>query len=76
MDNLGKVMSSYQKDINRLKKMCNDYRIINNLRKKQITQFNNFIGKLLKEKRITKDEIKQFMERKQDVKKTINESKG
>ena len=67
MKNNSKGMSSLQKDINRLKKRCKDLNDSNILKKHQIRQFDTFIKILLKNERITKDEISQFMEKKNDI---------
>ena len=56
--------SSLQKQINRLRKYCVNLTDSNTLRKRHIQQFDSFIKKLLKEKRITKDELSSFMVKK------------
>lgn len=68
MENTDKIKQNLQKDINRLRKTCTKLGESNKLRKYQIKQFNIFIKKLLEENRITKDEISQFMDKKENVK--------
>jgi 3-oxoacyl-[acyl-carrier-protein] synthase III len=68
MENSDKIRQSLQKDINRIRKTCTQLGESNKLRKHEIKQFNMFIKKLLKENRITKDEISQFMDKKENVK--------
>ena len=72
MTEASKIRSSYQKDINRIRKKCNKLYISNALRKYQISQFDIFIKKLIKENRITKEEISQFMEKREEVITKIN----
>lgn len=62
---LQKTRSSLQKQINRLECFCNRYRRANDARKIQIQQFNNLIRFLISENRITKDEVSQFIHRKE-----------
>ena len=68
MQKTDKIMSTLQKDINRLKGTCARLDKSNTLRKHQITQFNLLVKKLLSEGRITKDEISEFIEKKENVK--------
>lgn len=67
MENSDKIKQSLQRDINRLRKTCTELSESNRLRKHQITQFNTFIKKLLKEGRISIDEISQFMNKKRSI---------
>ena len=67
-ESLAKTNSTFQKDITRLRKTCIKLNISNTLRKHQITQFNLFIKKLLKENRITKEEVSQYMEKRKNIK--------
>ncbi len=62
------IQSSYQKDINRLRKKCITLNHINSLRKHQITQFNMLVKKLLDENRITKEEVGVFIKSKKEIK--------
>jgi len=62
-----KASSSYQKDINRLKKRAELYRKINDDRKKQIKDFGKFVDKLLSDGRTTKKELKLFLSRRSDL---------
>jgi len=72
MTEASKIRSSYQRDINRIRNKCNKLYISNALRKYQISQFDIFIKKLIKENRITKEEISQFMEKREVVITKIN----
>ncbi len=64
---MNKAISSLQKDINRLRKVCDKFNKSNTLRKYQTTQFNLLIKKLLKEGRISKDEVREFIKSKDEV---------
>ncbi len=78
MNTIKKTNSSLQKDINRMRKYCNLLTESNKLRKFQTSQFNNLIKKLLKEGRVTKEEVKEFITSKEESKNLIlkkNESK-
>lgn len=66
-----KVHSHLSKDINRIRKKCEQLMKMNILRKHQIKLMNEFIEKLLKEGRITKDELKKYMPKKRDVEKEL-----
>ena len=59
-----KMTSTFQKKINRLIKYCTTITESNKLRKIQITQYRNFIQKLLNENRITKEEHSEFIKNK------------
>lgn len=71
MENNNTIKSGLQKDINRIKKRCDEYQIANTLRKYQISQFNLLIKKLLNEGRITKEEIAEYICRKEEAKTII-----
>ena len=58
-----KLQSSLMKDINRLTKLCNKYNRNTIKRKTQIRMYNKLIDKLLDEKRITKEELKEFIKK-------------
>lgn len=62
------VQSVLHKKINRVVKHATNAMKSNTSRKRQITQFNNFVRFLLTEKRITKEEIEQFITKKSDNK--------
>ena len=61
METSGKIASSLQGDINRLRRVCKNLSKSNLDRKRQITKFDTLIKKLLGEGRITKEELSQFM---------------
>ena len=63
-DDINKTISTFQKKINRLRNTCTSLMISNKNRKHQISQYNLFIKKLLSEKRITKEEISEYMNKK------------
>lgn len=69
MKNSDKINSSLSKIINRLRHNCIILDKSNRLRKYQIQQFNLFITKLLQENRITKEEISQFIHKKENINK-------
>ncbi len=66
-----KISSSLMKDINRIRKTADSQIKMNILRKHQIKLLNKFLKKLLNEGRITKEELKDYMPRKKDVKKKL-----
>jgi len=66
-----KIHSHLSKDINRIRKIAEAQIKINILRKYQIRLLNNFLKKLLKEKRITKEELKSYMPRKKEAEKIL-----
>lgn len=59
-----KTSSTLQKDLIRVKKIATKNFEAVLLRKEQAKQFNNLVRKLLKEKRITKAEVSEFIKRK------------
>ena len=61
-----KISSTLSKDINRLREKCNNYRNMNDDRKYLITQYDKFIKKLIKEDRITKEEIGIFIKKRKE----------
>ena len=61
-----KISSTLMKDINRIRKTADKLSRMNILRKHQIKLLNEFIEKLLKEKRISKEELKPFMPKKKE----------
>lgn len=66
-----KIRSSLMKDINRIRKQAETQARMNLLRKYQLTQLNKFIKKLLKEGRISKEEIKKYNVKKKDAEKKV-----
>lgn len=58
--------SKLQLKINELRKKCATYENSSAKRKHQITQFNNLIRKLIKEKRITPEEVGEFVKSKHE----------
>ncbi|MBS3079922.1 hypothetical protein J4221_00460 [Candidatus Pacearchaeota archaeon] len=61
-----KIHSHLTKDINRIQKRCEELMKINILRKHQIKLLNEFLEKLLKEGRITKEELRKYMPKKKE----------
>ncbi len=72
---LSKTTSSLMKDIARIRKTCDKQTRMNILRKHQIKLLNELIEKLLKEKRITKQELKHYMPRKKEAEKKLFKKK-
>lgn len=66
-----KIHSTLTKDINRIRKICNNQTKMNTLRKHQIKLLNQFLHKLLKENRITIDELKPYMPKKKQAEKEL-----
>jgi len=66
-----KVHSSLMKDINRIRKTAEIQTRMNILRKHQIKLLNNFIEKLIKEKRISKEELNGYMPKKKQAEKEL-----
>lgn len=62
----GKVHSHLTKDIKRIRKHADYLSRINQLRKYQVKLIDEFLDELLREKRITKEELKKYMPRKKD----------
>lgn len=66
-----KIHSHLTKDINRIRKTAEQQTKMNILRKYQVKLFDEFIKKLLKENRITKEELRPYLPKKKDVKKKL-----
>jgi len=66
-----KIHSTLMKDINRIRKAAETQTRMNILRKYQIKLLNKFIEKLIKEKRITKEELKKYMPKKKWAEKEL-----
>lgn len=66
-----KVHSKLTKDLNRMKKVINSQTRMNILRKYQLNLLDKFMKKLLKEGRITKEEIGEYMPKKEDSAKRL-----
>lgn len=60
---MGKTMSTYEKTLNRLKKVINLYRLNFDNQKKELLKANLFINKLRDEGKITKDEIEIYFKK-------------
>jgi len=72
-----KTVSTLMKDINRIKKTAKNQTNMNILRKHQIKLLNDFLKKLLNEKRITKEELSIYMPKKKDaIKEMIKQRKN
>ena len=61
--NVSKTMSTYEKNINRMKKRIHSYQGQCNMQKANLIKTNEFINKLRDEGRITKDEIETFFKK-------------
>lgn len=66
-DEKAKLNSSLMKDITRIRKQAEMQTRMNILRKHQIKLLNKFIEKLLREGRIKKEELKEYMPRKKEA---------
>jgi hypothetical protein len=66
-DEKAKLNSSLMKDITRIRKQAEMQTRINILRKHQIKLLNKLIEKLLREERISKEELREYMPRKKEV---------
>ena len=68
-------VSELSKDLNRVCKMCSSYGESNRIRKIQQKEFSLFGDWLLKNKRVTKTEMKRFIHRKEINKQALKEQK-
>jgi hypothetical protein len=66
-----KIHSTLTKDINRIRKIAENQAKMNTLRKHQIQLLDKFLKKLIKEKRITKEELKPYMPKKKQSEKKL-----
>jgi len=66
-----KISSTLMKDIVRIRKQAEKQTRMNILRKYQIKLLNEFLNKLIKEGRITKDELRKYMPKKKEAEKKI-----
>jgi hypothetical protein len=66
-----KITSHLMKDIRRIRKHAEKQMRMNTLRKYQIRKLNDFLNKLLKEERITKNELREYMPKKKDAEKKL-----
>ena len=66
-----KIHSSLMKDINRIRRIAEQQTKINILRKHQIKLLNKFIEKLIKEGRMSKKELKEYMPKKKQAEKEL-----
>lgn len=66
-----KISSTLMRDINRIRKACERQTRMNTLRKHQIQLYNDFLDKLLREGRITKDELEEYTPKKKDAEKRL-----
>lgn len=74
-DEKAKISSSLMKDIRRIRKQAEMQIRMNILRKHQIRLMNKFIEKLIKEGRITREELKEYMPRKREAARKLFKSK-
>jgi hypothetical protein len=66
-----KINSTLTRDINRIRKICEKQIHMNILRKHQIKLLNEFINKLIKEKKITTEELKTYVPKKKQSEKNL-----
>jgi len=66
-----KIHSTLMKDINRIRKVAESQTRMNMLRKHQIKLLNKFIEKLIKDGRITKEELRKYMPKKKIAEKEV-----
>jgi hypothetical protein len=66
-----KIHSHLSKDINRIRRTAEAQTRMNILRKHQIRLLNDFLRKLLKEKKITKEELRPYMPKRKDAEKIL-----
>lgn len=66
-----KIHSHLSKDINRISKIAEVQIRMNILRKHQIRLLNDFLERLLKEKRITKEELKSYMPKRKETERIL-----
>ena len=66
-DEKAKLNSSLMKDIKRIRKQAEMQTRMNILRKHQIKLLNEFIEKLLRERRTSKEELREYMPRKKEA---------
>lgn len=66
-DEAAKTHSHLMKDINRIRKQAEAQTKMNILRKYQLTLLNDFIKKLLKEGRISKEELEEYNIKKKEA---------
>jgi hypothetical protein len=62
-ESLRKTMSSFQRDVNRLKNTCHRLQEHHEAKNKKITKLNLFIDHLLNENKISKEDILNFMKK-------------
>jgi len=67
-----KIHSNLTKDINRIRKTSERLMRMNILRKHQIKLMNKFLENLLRDGRITKDELRTYLPKKKDVEKELS----
>lgn len=70
-----KTRSTLMKDINRIRKTAEQQTKMNILRKYQIKLLDKFLKKLIKEGKITKEELKPYMPKKKDAEKSLSKLK-
>ena len=58
---LSKTSSSFQRKVNNLQKQLREVNVNNRLKKIQLSNFSRFMDYLIKDNRITKEEIKRFL---------------
>jgi len=64
---IDKANSSFQKDVNRLRKTCSNFQKSLEQRKIFQSQALSFIDQMLKEGKITKKDLKPYFKRKRDT---------
>ena len=68
---IAKISSTLMKDIVRIRKQAEKQTRMNILRKHQIKLLNEFLSKLIKEGRISKEELKKYMPKKKEAEKEL-----
>lgn len=68
---IAKLNSHLSKDINRIRRTCEMQIRMNTLRKYQIKKINEFLKKLILEKRIKKEELKPYFIKKKEAEKIL-----
>jgi hypothetical protein len=66
-----KINSTLSKDINRMRKNLEKQIKMNVLRKHQINLLDKFFKKLIREKRITREELKFYLPKKKEAEKEL-----
>jgi hypothetical protein len=71
---IDKTNSSYQKDVNRLRKRCHEFQESIQMKEQYQWQAFAFIRDMLSQGKITKDDLRPYFKRKSQVKKDLLKS--